>query len=849
MTAVLLPAAPTDLPEPFQQAQALNLSGQSQSLDDAITAINIAITATAPVTAYLGSVSTPALFWFAAKHVSPMAQLWCYQPNQQWQELLSLDKLKQTVPSAPTATAPAPKQELLDTVFRFHAWGKAEAERILLEAKEQFAAQPEAIILLEKMARQGLHAEQLGQALQKKWQAGEDETVIKAWLSKLDNQPGKIKRYLQITLKKLIDYKQKQQQKFTERSSFTLTLPQYSLIGSLHQHNLRALPPSPEWTLFIDETGSSFDQSALELNLSDKQLGKIVALALPANTTLPPLEQACHAVTLPHEQVQQLLAHVLSSNSGVFGATVHDLTTYSWIGAIAKLTRWALLMLPIAGSARVKIVVEQRAPYADTRQLNAFCDTLENELKLLAPTRFAQLHLSIEIMQKDNRYNGYVDAIANIWGSPDPIKRKMLNRTGWRNHCLLENSDLDSIERFYQRVSYQDTLSPTDWFELCSLAAQEPEHSLLHFLSAQHQQKAREDLVLWQHYLKEAQYRAATKNFTPASLRQALTWLQVANNQQNLPPALELQQRALQLAADNHFGQADAENAKTILKMAKQLRDEIPAEACEAALRVATSATHFMDFSTAVPYLQNWLQQPLAVPGLLNHGKLHSSLGQLAAFRQDYVVAQQYFTAAVSTFEKLSEQTQVQKDITQTRTYQVLAWLDEGNPKAEQAVIAILALGETPHSSEHFIKLARSGDSQRFGQYLLLRWLIANPGRQAERTSYLQRADNWQTGEGHPWMLINAYRAWLLANNAQPDMAKGYLQHAIDDCVAAGSTLLTWMGHVLHALGQSLGLNCSIEPAPSWPAYLPSAQLPKLAAANQHHQLGLLQQLLPFNFH
>lgn len=855
MTVVRFPNIANTPPGLTQQPCPIDITGIPSNLQQAASQIQQVVINPDQVQWYLGDAESSVFFWFAALQLSPQAQLWCQLQCGNWVELRS-----QQIPAAAETVCneiflfPAAAETACNEIFLFHAWGKEQAGRTLSEAKEQFADNPAAIAEFDKVAKQGLHAADLTQTLKKKWQSGEGEVAIQAWLKKLQKQPYRIKKHLKIELGKLVKFNKNQRAKLAARQNFQITLPQYNMTEQIHRQSFRALSPATQWQIVIDETGSSFDKTAAEAAKAEDQLGKIVALALPDNCTLPPLEKQIHATDLPHAEIQQLLAAIQQSNCGIFGATVHVLKDYSWMGAIAKVSRWALLMLPIAGPTRVKILIEQRHPFIQTQQLNAFCATLENELKLLAPERFTQMHLSIEIIQKNHPFNGYVDVIANAWGSPDQIKRQLLARTLWRGHCLLEKLDLDNIEQFYQRISYQEQLTAADWFMLCTLAAAEPEHSFILHLSKQQQQKTMQQPKVWQAYLREVQARIANKDYSAASLRLALNWLAQARGEQTLPTPLLLQQLSLQQAADNHVGLCDVEKATRILKLAKQLRDEIPADACEASLRVAISATHLMDFSSATAYLHNWLEQPIAVPGLLNHGKIHSTLGQLAAFKGEYAAAHIHFDNALAAFAKLSDPWQSQKELQQTATYQAIAWLDQADPqgdaRANQAIASLLNFDTALHHSPEFSKLARSGDSERFRQYLLLRWLICQPQQTELRSSYLQLNQHWQMAEGHPWMLIQAYRAWLLADDGQHQLANPYMQQAIDDCLNAQSMLLCWMGHVLHALGQSIGLHCTIENAPGWPAYLPAAQLNTLATASHHQQrLDLLKQLLPFNFH
>lgn len=340
-----------------------------------------------------------------------------------------------------------PDVAIIDHIFKLMVWGKTEeAERQLTEAKEKYQQHPAALEKLDKIARQARQAQTLETELKKLWQTGASEEELVNWLERQAQQPKRIKKHLTITLNKQLEYRAKRKQQRQANYRFQLDLPIYQVNKQQHRQNLRQLAPSAHWRIIIDETGTQFNQAAKTLESADKDLGRIVALVLPDNTNLPPLTESFHAVDASLHQQQSLLKQVLLSNSGIFGATVKDLSTYNWIGAIAQHTRWTLLMLPINGPSRVEVFIEQRAPFASSNQLDALTATLENELKLLAPARFANLHLTLSIMQKDHPYNGYVDAIANVWNSNIPEKRKMLARTQWQDHCLLQNTSLDTLE-------------------------------------------------------------------------------------------------------------------------------------------------------------------------------------------------------------------------------------------------------------------------------------------------------------------------------------------------------------------------------------------------------------------
>jgi tetratricopeptide (TPR) repeat protein len=252
-----------------------------------------------------------------------------------------------------------------------------------------------------------------------------------------------------------------------------------------------------------------------------------------------------------------------------------------------------------------------------------------------------------------------------------------------------------------------------------------------------------------------------------------------------------------------------------------------------------------------VPFIEEWAFQPVAVPGRLNHGKLLSTLGQLCAFRGEYDEALQHFTAALEQFDQLSDPAQVTRNLRQTNSYKAIVQLDMKAPGAGKTVRGLVDQSSGKKGAASIRKLARSASPLRFEHYLLLRWLTHSPEEAQVRQDYLASIDDWQVGEGHPWMLINAYRGWLLADSNSAAAATGYLQRAVDDCSdSEDSAILHWMAHCLFSLAESLGLEVE-PPARICPAApFPSGELAKLrAASTTEDRTQALNRLLPFNFH
>lgn len=871
-TAVVLPGASKHLPEYVGKQVSVMSTASSGSLADVLPALQSL--AESEFEYIIGSTQTPCIWWFAAHLEFPAARMLCQQADGSWLNIawsglepaqvnLETDYKDDKKPTAALKPEPVDAKEEDPRkwpyeLFLVFAQNRPEAQRLydnyLHKAQAFVTTDPRLIDDIERYVRQGKHAAKLSKELLQKLDEGSTEQEALDWINKkTEGRSQRVAKHLNITFKKKINYKKEKRQQLKENKGFNISLQQVELEKGVHPQSVRALKPAQMWDVYIDETGTNFSLTAEDLKETDKRLGRIVALALPAGHGLKPLKKTSHGVSLTHANIEELLKAITASNCGVLGATLKkDLRNPSWISAIHQLVRWLLLMLPVDGVTKVRIHIENRAPYNESNFLKALQETLEDELKLLLPARFAGLHLSLEIMDKDNPYNGYVDAIANCWGSSDAIKRKLLARTAWRGSCLLQTTNLDRVENLYRTIATTSEVSGKDWFDLCTASAQEPEHSLFHDMLEQLGEQAKVEPKLWSGYLQEVRQRLANKDFTSKGLSVSLTWLESYKNEGcQLPAIIQLQHLSSDLTARNHQGFTQLEQVNKVLTLADKLKDENAHEACQAILRVAIRATHHYDFSSSMALIEQWLGYPVAVSGLLNHAKLHSTLGQLYAFQGQYIEALEAFDNATQAFERLSDQSAARKDIDQTNVYRAIALMDAKDAKAAELVFDLVNFSTTRVGIAGIERTARSATPLRFIHYLLLRLLVSQPELVKEREAYLAQEAEWQSDEGHPWMLINAYRAWLLQDNNQTPLATVYMQAAVDGCFEAGGEMLNWMGHCLLSLSESLQLQIKVSEASAVPAgTYPVKSLGNLAEASTGaERLEVLAKLLPFNFH
>lgn len=890
-----------------------------------------ALLAQEPPQVILGSDATPVTWWLLAASQLPQAQLWLYT-CQQWTRLDSTRPVPAPLPlviapapspavasmsvdippaapapvptpmlpavssadGRPAAPAPAnvqaplaphsvqkPKSDgqLQGETFKLAAWGSSPERLRQLEDLAEQALQPGRPAWLHAqlltVRRSGEKAHALGQELEAMFHS-QGAQAAQAWADKKSRGVHeRIGTHLRITLDKLIERQQVQakRQSAAQAQQYKANVAVQMHDGQ-HPNSLHRQAPATHWRIYIDETGSVFDEQANALNATDKDVGRIVALAVPAATKLPELGNF-HATDASPVQVDKVLQTLLDAKVGILGFSVQDSTARHsyWLGQVLHLIRWTLLQLPVPEtppSCQVQIYIEKRDGYSSADSLQILGTTLESEFRALDAERFSRLELKLAFMEKSHPLNGYVDALAFTWGSPASISKDRLKKSQLRGHCLVDAAQ-ESLHHLFLSLSEHSALAPQDWYALCSAASSERESSFLHRSLARIGAQAAQDSKLWQRYLSEVQQLLAHKQYRLSELGCALAWLKRHTPaQQTLPAALHLLLLTNELALHNHQGKADHDLLLQCLDMAMQLREEEPALSAETLLRIATASTNQFEFTVVQQTIEDWLQQPVAVPGLLLYGKLQSALGQIAAFTGQTEQALQQFDAALASFARLSDSAQAQREQAQTRSYRLVAQMDlcqQQNAPVNQAQALLQNLqqhlgGNPPENLSR--SLAQSGQAQRFAHYLWLRTLVHLPQTlSTARQTYVQLQHQWQSGIDHPWPLINAYRAWMLHDSGHRAQAREHMHSAIQACIdASHGPTLQWMAEVLRTLAHALGLELSALEQPSadqrqhLQLLLPPAPHAALAAFAQaglgttHTQL--LQHLaacLPFNFH
>ncbi len=772
--------------------------------------------------------------------------------------------------------------KLLYTAFLRSAWDDApEHARMLANLRGQVSQQldrhPDLLERFEQACAEGEQAHKLAAQLKRRLRQEGDTPGTRAWLQQTKGKvSARVGRHLDVTHAKALGRSTALRQRLAnEGRSETSRVSAIRLgRGEHHPNSLRHLAPSHHWQVLIDETGTSFDERARSMTLDDVALGRLVALAIPAGIRLPALS-GFHATSVDPASVDAVVQDLLQSPVGIFGFTVHDpaIQATSWVSHIIWLVRWTLAQLPVEPGAatQVDVLIEQNKGYDRQHDLRALAEMLGGELLRLSPQRYAGLSLRMGFMSKAQPRNGYVDAIAFTWGSPTAVSRDRLKKTAWLGHCLLRPDD-QALERLYLALHGGRELPAPQWYALCAAAA-EAVDGVLDDALAELGASLGKRPDYWQRCLAEVRRRMQTRDFRLHELAQALAWLQRWGPQGSmLPAAQQLMLETAGLAVDNHRGRVDEQRIGHCIDLAQRLHDESPAEACEAMLRIAVACTNVFEFDLMRATIEAWLAKPVAIPGLLNHGKLHSTLGQLDAFRGNGTAAVEHFERALAAFAQLSDPAQVARETAHTNTYRLIAMQDCSGVPA-QSLLAELGVHFhtlTGESAPAAISraLAHSGQSLRYAHHLWLRALVTHAAALGEaRAAYLQQRDAWQDGDDYPWPLVHAYRAWLLHDAGQPAEAAVLLSTAVRQCADPDNgPTLRWVGAVLHTLAAALGIDlepdATAESAATLRQLLPAAPHAALADFIEHAGSGeyrgqggedgirhALCRCLPFNFH
>ncbi len=630
---------------------------------------------------------------------------------------------------------------------------------------------------------------------------------------------------------------------------------------------LPSLKPSPSWTVLIDETGSDFSSHA-----TGKTCGRMVALFVPRETMLPDLPKNWHAVDVGLEGrngILDVVERIKTSQCGILGIPVTILpdTTVAdqWFSCIEDILAMSLRILPLEGATNVSIYAEQRGLVSGQNGAVMLSKTVADVLHRLArvfPDRAKKLTVESHIISKDEHpWNGYVDAIAYTWGSSS--LSPLLPQTGWVGPCLLNRNAATLLGRSLDALRTEGTPSGGDWAKLISLPESDDDTSLCAAFLRALGHEAQTDNDMWCTFLDEARRHLDSKAIRMDVLARQLRWLKRWEPiDADLPPRTRLMWLAAELASANHIGRTDVHETDAFRKEFDDLVTRLRREDCplcaHALLHLAVAYTNAFEFEKARSLLLPMCEWPVEGLGLRMEGRLLSSIGQHEAFLGNHAKALQLFDKAIALFRDLSEASG--GEIAQTGAYAATAAMDAHVPDADERLAAYLWSGQFSDEklASEARRLATSAEPiEKYAHHILLRRLVELPTDHPARSAYLAEMPRWaEPVAGHPWELIEFYRAWLLQPGPERDKR---LKTAREIAFADGGATLQVIAAVIDGAAFCEGaitdrtkyddlVACCAEAIPALGTARISALRNQADPATRLPPSDFIKAVLPFNF-
>ena len=626
-----------------------------------------------------------------------------------------------------------------------------------------------------------------------------------------------------------------------------------------HPRDIRNLTASSRWYFVVDETGSVFSQEeAQNLSSSDTSMGRWVGLLLPEqNHGLTNLSD-WHAVDKSLPEIDNVVQRVLDANVGIFGLSVQQMPLTigeQWATGVLSLIDWVLRLVPLEGGMKtsIHVQIENRDSFIKGMEWAALASDALRRLSLAYPDRAALIDLSIKIIDKNGSpFNGYVDALAFTWGSPKDHSKERLKATQLLGTCFLQG-DAHQIMQAWEWLERGITIRAADWYQLLDQPDAKLEGSLTATILERLGENCCSNVPLWRSFLDETRLHLDSKAIRLNALGKQIDWLnKYCPENEKMPSRLRLLWFTSKLAHANHLGKVEKSWMSEMQSLADQLIDEDAPLVCWADLHLAVNATNTYNFALASTYLTRWEEMPCNVAGLRYAGQIQSSFGQHAAFMLQAEKAKQHFTNALQLFGKLSDAEQKQKEMTQTATYLAIVEIDHGDEQAARQAVEVVLNSPIEAMIESLAKSAT--ESEKYKHHLLLRWLVYH-GSKAEQQHYLAQQEHWQSSFGHPWALIQLYRAVLLQKSDTTAAIELALDgYSLTTEVQQGATVRL-IGFCCRAVTLAWGDDWedALTELDKLETQLPAAKthLDKLREYLNAPEkpLEMLKTVLPFNFH
>ena len=583
-----------------------------------------------------------------------------------------------------------------------------------------------------------------------------------------------------------------------------------------HRNDITSLPAGNSWEICIDESYLGNDKSSEHAGdfYGKDGYGLIAGVIFPSGNALPPVEQLhCANVGRPPEEQrreEEALDLILNHKTcGVFvlPARAQEMT----LGYIDLLLSWmctALSILPFPEDDSLVSVcchIEPRNGLKTKVDFETLVNSCMFRLREAFPSRARRIKLDCVAMPKTNAksWNSYPDIVAHTCQSCGRIAQARFRRSRWHGVCYLD-ADTKEMENLLHLFSRADPASGAEWSTLlkCRKAG------FAQSLTARIGERVHANVSEWQRYLDVATEHLRSGAIDMVLLRQQVEWLQKYRPEGNLPALVNLSWMTARLALANHEGHTAPGMADSLRaefdEACRNLYEEDLGAVCRAVLNLAVAYTNSYEFEMALAVLQPLLAMGKAAVGLQNYGQLLSSAGQHFAFLGETEKALEKFSEAINCFNGLSDPSVRALNISITSAYLATATMD-GRPESAIRALAYYLLGDLNASAEQvaqeaarLAEVSAEAFQDKFKHHIVLRYLVSAEREDPVRKAYraVGNLGKWsKAGNGHPWELIEFYRA-LLLDPSSPDHEK-HLERAYRIAISEGGDTMIVIAAVI----------------------------------------------------
>ncbi len=530
-----------------------------------------------------------------------------------------------------------------------------------------------------------------------------------------------------------------------------------------HQNDICGLKPASSWTLLMDESGHDFDITGD---------GIIAGVLMSDGNKLPAIIPSLHAATdidpLAIRRGDQALQDILDrqGDCGVLALPVKALrASGDWIGAIGSFIDLVLRMLPLDKQQKTKtrltIKIEKRGNYVNAQDFSYIRDACRYRLMHMLPEREKMLSFDLQPMTKTDGFDSYPDLVSNTCFAKNELSKKRLKVTNWKDTCFLKTKS-EGISNALDYYFTSRQLPAEDWANLLPNCNVDKSCNIVDALLDMLGWEVSKNKQAWLRYLSYTIDHLDSKAINLRVLGKQVQWLaKYQPPEQELPPRLKLTWLTVKLAEANHRGVVNAYSIQEFKELGERLFKEDAPLVCWASLHLAVQYTNAFDFEKAAEAIAGWEAIPPEVPGLKYYGQMLSTKGQHLAFTGRLSEAREYLKQAIKAFSELSDPTEAEGNINQTRAYLLTVMMDLPETDHTQIDQEMHAYFGMPilEAAESFA--ADASDGKKYQHHILLRFLAIRPGHPAA-AAYLARQEEWSEGCGHPWPLILFYRAMLI---------------------------------------------------------------------------------------